>query len=69
MNIKRPSPLGLAPALKNVFGEDDSEEDEERAPMVQLIDADQANTIDRLAEYVARNGLHFEESESIAALL
>ena len=64
MNIKRPS---LAPALKNVFGGDDSEE-EEKAPQEEPIDADQAAAIDRLAEYVARNGSHFEESESTAAL-
>lgn len=68
MNIKKPS--ALAPALKNVFGEDGDSDEEKAVPVRdQPIDASQADTIDKLAEYVARNGLHFEESESITVLL
>jgi hypothetical protein len=54
----------LAPALKNVFGDDDEDDDESKAPLPELIDAEQASAIDKLAEYVATNGAQFEESES-----
>ena len=65
MNLKRNK--ATRPVIKGVF-EDDSDEEKEKAKtsnatITEEISEDQLASIKTMADYVARNGIQFEESK------